>query len=96
MIGLISLLLLGLWLNSVPPLVRRATAPDQRVHSLVQAELPGGVLLIVVLPAYAGRDGEVALWWSGNDEKWVRPLVRVIGTPASLLLPELHPGKVST
>ena len=60
--SLLGLLLVALWLTIVPPLVRAATAPGQPVQSLARAALPGGDLASAVLPAQAGRDGEVALW----------------------------------
>lgn len=80
--SVIVLLLVGLWLNTVPPFVRAATTPDQQVHSLVRLELPKGDLVLVVLPAQPARDGEVALWWAGRKATRVQSLISLAGYPA--------------
>ncbi len=69
---LLTLLLLGALVSVVPPRLRELTAPGQRARSLARAELPGGDLALVAVPAGAGREGVIALWWAGRDDDRVR------------------------
>jgi hypothetical protein len=85
----------GLGLVGIPLWVGHVTAPGQRTQSFAQVALPGGYLVLVVLPARVGRDGEVALWWMGRDAPRIETLLRLPGTPAPTPMPEPQPGEVS-
>ncbi len=79
---LLTFLLLSALMSMVPPRLRELTAPGQRAHSLARAELPGGDLALVAVPAAAGRAGVVALWWAGREDDQVRWLGYLPGYPA--------------
>jgi hypothetical protein len=86
----------GLSLVGVPLWVGHVTALGQRTQSLARLPLPGGDLVLVVLPAGIGRDGEIAMWWVGKDAPRIETLLRLPGAPARMPMPGTQPGEVST